>query len=883
MQRIMNMSATDQTITYSLLGCLCAITSFACISGATAAPDGNVGASGVPSIASHYVIRLQEKVKKADEAALRGSQLMADGDYQGAIDQYRNALDLLPDAPMTEPRRRAYIQQFARSSVLLARDRANEGRYPESIALVEDVLQPSVDPDNIEAKKLLEQLNDPDYYSPALTPSHLERVRRVQLALKTGQGYVDLGDYDRADREYNKALSEDPYNTAARRGQENNERQRMNYYDVAYDHTRSKMLRQVAAGWETPVPSGLDVAPDIGLPTDTSTTEIRNTEEKLKTIMIPSIEFADTPLKDALDFIQQRSVELDTTETNAAKKGINIILDAGTLGAVSAAPAAPAGGDGFGFEGGGGGAALGSGGGVGDTRITLRLGNVPIAEALRYTTSLAQLKYKVEPHAVVVIPLSQPDADLFNNTYVVPPNFLSMGDSGGGGGGGGGGGVADPFADPGDGGGGGIPIRPTAKQILEGAGITFTGGGSATYIPTTSQLVVRNTQDQMELLEAFIESIITGVEKQIYITSSFVEIAETDTEELGFDWLMGPFNFGSTPRVFGSGGTTGNQVGGAVNDFSFVNPGTGLPVGNSPVTSGLRSGAQAISGNSIDALIAAAAGSGAPGSQLAPAVFGISGVFSDPQFQLMIRALNQRKGTDLLSAPSVMARSGQRAKVEVVREFIYPTEYDPPEIPNTFGAVTDGGPGGTGGAFPVTPATPTAFETRNTGVTLEVEPVLGNDEYTVDLTLAPEVVEFSGFINYGSPIQTTSVNALGIPTPVVLTENRIQMPVFDTRKVATRVTIWDGQTVALGGLIREDIQDVEDKVPIIGDLPIIGRLFRSSVELHLKKNLTIFVKAQLMDPSGMPIHGRIQDEPLPEPVPRPPIAGPTTFAPSSAP
>ncbi|MEC5126271.1 Amuc_1098 family type IV pilus outer membrane protein [Verrucomicrobiales bacterium BCK34] len=874
------------------MGCLCAITSFACISGVTAGSAGyGGGGSGVPSIASHYVIRLQERVKKADEAALRGSQLMADGDYQGAIDQYRNALDLLPDAPMTEPRRRAYIKQFARASVLLARDRANEGRYPESIALVEEVLQPSVDPDNIEAKKLLEQLNDPDYYSPALTPSHLERVRRVKLALKTGQGYVDLGDYDRADREYHKALSEDPYNTAARRGQENNERHRMNYYDAAYDHTRSRMLRQVAAGWESPVPSGLDVAPDIGLPTDTSTTDIRRTEEKLKTIIIPSIEFADTPLKDALDFIQQRSVELDISEQNPAKKGINIILDAGTLGAAAATPAAPAGGDdgGFGFAGGGGGGgALDTGGGIGDTRITLRLGNVPIAEALRYTTSLAQLKYKVEPHAVVVIPLSQPDADLFTNTYVVPPTFLSMAD--GGGGGGGGGAAADPFADPGDAGGGGIPNRrKTAKEILESAGISFSTGASAIYNPATSQLIVRNTQDQMELVEAYIESIITGVEKQIYITSSFVEIAETDTEELGFDWLVGPFNFGSQPRVFGSGGTFGNQIGGgAASDYSFVNPANGLPVGTNPLTSGLRSGSQAISGNSIDALIAAAAGTGAPGSQLAPAVFGISGVFTDPQFQLMIRALNQRKGTDLLSAPSVMARSGQRAKVEVIREFIYPTEYDPPEIPNTFGgtqtvSLTPGGTGSSGGGFPVTPATPTAFETRNTGVTLEVDPVLGADEYTVDLSLAPEVVEFSGFINYGSPIQTTSVNALGIATPVVITENRIEMPVFDTRKVSTQVTIWDGQTVALGGLIREDIQDVEDKVPIIGDLPVVGRLFRSSVELHLKKNLTIFVKAQLMDPSGMPIHGRIQDEPLPEPVPRPPITTPTTFAPGPIP
>ena len=851
------------------------------------------GEGGVPGIATNYVIRLQENVKKADEAALRGSQLMADGDYQGAIDQYRAALDLLPDAPMTEPRRRAYIKQFSRASVLLATQRAEEGRYPEAIALVEEVLQPSVDPDSIDAKKLLERLNDPDYYSPALTPSHLERVRRVKLALKTAQGHIDLGDYDRADREFNKVLNDDRYNIAARRGMEENERFKMNYYDAAYDHTRSKMLREVALGWESPVPQNLESGPNVDIPTDTATMDIRRTEEKLKTIILASVEFADTPLKDALTFLQERSVELDINETDPTKKGVNIILDAGASMAPAAAapaPAAPAAGGGFGFENAGGAPAAGGGGGggLGDTRITLRLTNVPLAEALRYTTSLAQLKYKVEPFAVKVVPVSTPEADIFTNVYVVPPTFLST-DGGGGAGAGGGAAAADPFAEPAAAGGGAAPGgRRNAKQILESAGITFGTGASAIYNATTSQLIVRNTQDQMELVEAYIESIVQGVEKQIYITSRFVEISEEDGSELGFDWLLGPFNFGSNPRVFGAGGTVGNQAAaGQPGDYSFVNPATQLPVGFNNVTAGLRSGSRALDNNSIDALISKAAGTGGgDGSQMAPAVFGIAGVFTDPQFQVMIRALDQKKGVDLLSAPSVMARSGQRAKIEVIREFIYPTEYDPPEIPNQFGGtglVVGGGGGGgsSSGGFPVTPATPTAFETRNTGVTLEVDPVLGADEFTIDLNLAPEVVEFDGFINYGSPIQTTSVNALGLAVPVVLTENRIEMPIFNTRKVTTQVTIWDGQTVALGGLIREDIQDVEDKIPFLGDLPVAGRLFRSSVELHLKRNLTVFVQAQLMDPAGMPINGRITDEPLPEPVPRPPITTPAAFAPGS--
>jgi len=88
-------------------------------------------------------------------------------------------------------------------------------------------------------------------------------------------------------------------------------------------------------------------------------------------------------------------------------------------------------------------------------------------------------------------------------------------------------------------------------------------------------------------------------------------------------------------------------------------------------------------------------------------------------------------------------------------------------------------------------------------------------------------------------------------------------PIFSTRKVKTSVTVWDGQTVALGGLIREDVQDVEDKLPVLGDLPFIGRLFRSEVEDHFKRNLMIFVTATLIDPAGQRIKGGAVDEAAP--------------------
>src|SRR5207253_5807330 len=110
---------------------------------------------------------------------------------------------------------------------------------------------------------------------------------------------------------------------------------------------------------------------------------------------------------------------------------------------------------------------------------------------------------------------------------------------------------------------------------------------------------------------------------------------------------------------------------------------------------------------------------------VAPGIFGLAGVFTNPQFQVVIRALNQKKGIDLLSAPRVTTKSGQRAIIEVVREFRYPRTYTQPQVPAISSSLV-------GGTVPVvvTPTTPQDWETRNTGVTLEVEPVVGGDGMT---------------------------------------------------------------------------------------------------------------------------------------------------------
>lgn len=799
------------------------------------------------SIAEREVIRRQQRISQAAEEEAAGDRAYSDRDYEAALSHYRSALTLLPDAEVVREERQRVIGKFNDTAVRLAEQRAETGEYDASRSLLNEAL--AYDPGHRGALKLLRRLDDPEWYNPANSKDHTSNVQEVRKRLQLSEGYYDLGDYDKSSEEAYRALAVDRYNTAARRMLERNERKISEYHLSSRDHTRARMLRQVDEQWETPVPAAL--TGETGGVFDIGGGTIDNSQviiDKLKSIILPSVNLDQAPVDEAIDYLRDRARELDTSP---GEKGVNIVLRRPEAGPVP--------------------------------RISgLVLNNVPLEVALKTVAEQAGLRMRIDQYAVIISPLDS-DGDLHTRVFKVPPDFLSLGGTTSGGDSGG----SDPF---GGGSGSGSSLntpRATAKEILEQAGITFPEAASAFFSSANSTLTVRNTPANLDLVANFVESLRSQVVKMIDITAKFIEVNQKNTDEFGFDWLMGAFNIGGN-RVFGSGGTAGNRAAGPVgaSAWPFVPPGQGssaLPVGGSNLlTGGLRFGDNAISNNAIDGLLTAnTTAEGTPESSVSPAVFALAGVYTDPQFQVVLRALNQKKGTDLLTAPKVTTRSGQRAKVEVIREFIYPTEFEPPEIPQDFGGNNGGfslfGGGAPTNTFPVTPTTPTTFETKNTGVTLEVEPVVGPDGQTVDLSLSPEVVEFEGFVNYGSPIQTTSADALGNPVTLVLTENRIEQPVFSSRKLSTNVTIYDGMTIGVGGLIREDVQTVEDKVPIFGDLPYLGRLFRTKADQFFKKNLMMFVTVNLILPSGEKVRATRTPAP-PEPTtdllpPPPPEVG----------
>ena len=78
----------------------------------------------------------------------------------------------------------------------------------------------------------------------------------------------------------------------------------------------------------------------------------------------------------------------------------------------------------------------------------------------------------------------------------------------------------------------------------------------------------------------------------------------------------------------------------------------------------------------------------------------------------------------------------------------------------------------------------------------------------------------------------------------------MEQPFFKERSIDTVVTLYNGATVVMGGLITEERKSMEDKIPFLGDIPFIGRLFRSRSEWSNKRNLLLFVTARLVGPDG---------------------------------
>ncbi|MFD2256258.1 Amuc_1098 family type IV pilus outer membrane protein [Luteolibacter algae] len=772
--------------------------------------------------------RRQMAVQEGQMLLEKGDKAYTEGDYEAASAAYAGARQAFPDAPATAELRAAATQRYAQASVELSKMLSRKGDVEGAKAAMDKVLLDDVAPDNIEAKGMLADLQDPIRTNPALTKEHGADVDEVRRLIYTAQGAYDLGKYDQANEIYKDVLRIDPYNKAARRGMERISSQKANYLNTAKDHTRAEALAQVGSAWELPLEPELVIPDLVDSDVRDASGDLIPLENKLSRIVIPEFRVEESTLMEAIDLLRLRIAENDQFATDSSNKGINITIN---LGDPASSPAKE----------------------ILAKTFDLQVSNVPVEKILNYIADITGTTFKTDDFAVIISPAGSGSDELITRTYRVSPDFMSNLASG-----------SSNESDTGDifnteiGKGGLLPKRVSPQEALSQQGVSFPDGALASFNGATNTLRVVNTPDNQDIIQQIVETISQTEPVSVAVRVTMIKVERNILEELSFDWMLDTFEFGGDSWIPGasqlnlSGGTVGS--GSPITDIAQA-PGTFLP-GN-PITAGNRSGDGAFSSSSIDSIIAAGSSRGTQTNNRAPGVLGVNGTISNATVQMLMRGLDQKKGVDLMAQPSVTTRSGQAASIKVIREFIYPTEYEPPELPNTIsgtttiriedGEVTD--ISSSTPQSPVTPATPTAFETRDVGVTLEVLPVADANRQFVDVTLNPSITDFDGFVNYGSPITTTRNGLLG-PEQRVLTENAILMPVFSVRKTNSNLVVADGATIVIGGLMKDEISTVNDKTPVLGDIPVVGRLFQSDAKRHTSTAILFLVNVELLDPTG---------------------------------
>ena len=267
---------------------------------------------------------------------------------------------------------------------------------------------------------------------------------------------------------------------------------------------------------------------------------------------------------------------------------------------------------------------------------------------------------------------------------------------------------------------------------------------------------------------------------------------------------------------------------------------------------------------------------------------------------MILHMLSQRSDTDLLSAPKVLTKPGEEAVIKVVTEYIYPTDYEVQLQSSSSSSGSSYGGGGHGNSMILAVVEPQSFTARDVGVKLEVTPTLADDGNLIELKLDTEVVDEPTWKDYGMKIPftgnssalsdftgigeiftslTTLITGLGAELTQDTKQSIIDQatasamgamgslskasgsdisyydapmvqPFFHVRAIHTSVSIYPGATIVMGGLITEERKAMDDKVPFLGDIPFIGRLFRSHAERTNKRNLLIFVTTRLVDVRG---------------------------------
>ncbi len=457
--------------------------------------------------------------------------------------------------------------------------------------------------------------------------------------------------------------------------------------------------------------------------------------------------------------------------------------------------------------------------------ITMSFRNIPLRDLLRYFCLETGLKMRVDGSNVI---LGTTDAPPRHESFRADNNLIANiieGDGGASAEGGEGGnseestlgkiGEGKNLADSADENKGSTVsnVKVTSaklKAYFEARGVSFGKDTSIVYDRRSGRLNVKNTADNLRRMRELIRQLDTVKSQLVMVEVKMIEILENDWQELGFQWRFNMYDNrpSSNPDWSMTQSSGWNPVGGASFDKSLA-----VPAENSHYL--------------------------VQNLNLLPE-FGnglIKGV--NMNVDLSISALCRNDRTETLYAPKLVAASGTEASIKMTKQYYYPDSWEAPEIDD----------GTFSGPVPEWTDDPTDI-----GVIFRVTPTV-EDADIISLDLHPEVVSFVGRTEDSVTLEQGSINPDGSLSALQTQTYSVWMPIIGRRKADLVAKVQDGETIVIGGMIDNKTVTIRDRWPILGDIPLLGRLFSGESETVQKRNMIIFVTARRLSNKGVPSSG----------------------------
>ncbi|OGV18022.1 MAG: hypothetical protein A2X47_07955 [Lentisphaerae bacterium GWF2_38_69] len=436
--------------------------------------------------------------------------------------------------------------------------------------------------------------------------------------------------------------------------------------------------------------------------------------------------------------------------------------------------------------------------------VTLQLDDLPIGEIIRYVCLYSGLKYRIEDDAVIVgdDSIYKMDTKFFNIKSGLINSIVSNLD------------INDKAVSTDD-----KNFYDTSSMLTKSVvgeqkvisaelqsyflqrGLPFPPESSIAWDSKTGMLIITNTPDNLRIAESLIKEIDVNI-PLVLIEAKFIEINQNELEEIAFKWSLqytpGKTDISSNPTTLDNPNANQSII------QHYENPG----------------------------------GTSQAYTEYGALINDLNISYNDFNLRFWMYALEQSETKELLSSPKVITKSGSQALIRMVTQKYYPNSWTEPEV--TAEAAD------AGSTVDVTFSGPEFTDPTDLGIILYATPTVSPNNHTILLDLKPQVIDFVGWDDYAYNITKQS------GTDTTLYNAPVKMPQISHRDLVTKVKVYDGETIVLGGTISEHAVYVDDSMPFLSEIPIAGRLFRSKYQQIEKVNLLVFVSARLINPDGTP-------------------------------